>query len=235
MRLLLASVFYLLGPGLAAAQPAARPIVAELFTSQGCSSCPPADAKVAELARTRPDLLLLTFHVTYWNNLGWQDPYSFEGATRRQRQYVANGASREVYTPALVVDGRLDAVGSDDAAVDQVLRRAAADAETAAQIELRREPSGLGVSVGAGTGSGKLFLLGYDPLHRTRIGRGENSGRTLEEANIVRSMTVLSEWSGKALRLQVPYPAGEKVAVLLQRDDGRIIGAAASTGKLGPS
>lgn len=89
----------LLAPTLAAAQPAPRPVVGELFTSEGCSSCPPADAKVAELARTRPDLLLLTFHVTYWNGLGWRDPYSFEAATQRQRRYVALGVSLLMGTP----------------------------------------------------------------------------------------------------------------------------------------
>ena len=122
----------LLAPTLAAAQPAPRPVVGELFTSEGCSSCPPADAKVAELARTRPDLLLLTFHVTYWNNLGWRDPYSFEAATQRQRRYVALGVSPEVYTPALIVDGKLDVVGSDAAAVDHTLRQAAQNEETTA-------------------------------------------------------------------------------------------------------
>ena len=98
MRFWLAAAIGALVPTLAAAQPATRPVVGELFTSEGCSSCPPADAKVAELARTRPDLLLLTFHVTYWNNLGWRDPYSFDAATQRQRRYVALGASPEVYS-----------------------------------------------------------------------------------------------------------------------------------------
>ena len=88
MRFWMAAAIGALVPTLAAAQPATRPVVGELFTSEGCSSCPPADAKVAELARTRPDLLLLTFHVTYWNNLGWHDPYSFDAATQRQRRYA---------------------------------------------------------------------------------------------------------------------------------------------------
>jgi len=91
MRSWLTAAMGSLMPVLAAAQPAARPVVGELFTSEGCSPCPPADAKVAELARTRPDLLLLTFHVTYWINLGWHDPYSFEAATQRQQRYVALG------------------------------------------------------------------------------------------------------------------------------------------------
>ena len=166
MRCWLAVAIGILAPTLAAAQPAARPVVGELFTSEGCSSCPPADAKVAELARTRPDLLLLTFHVTYWNYLGWRDPYSLDAATQRQRRYVALGVSSEVYTPALIVDGKLDVVGSDAAAVDRTLRQAAQSEETTASIDVRRGAAGVTVLVGAGTGNGTLLLIGYDPLHQ---------------------------------------------------------------------
>lgn len=201
-------------------------MVGELFTSEGCSSCPPADAKVAELARTRPDLLLLTFHVTYWNQLGWHDPFSFDAATQRQRRYVALGVSPEVYTPALVVDGRLDAVGSDGPAVDAALAQAAQGRETAAPVAAESGPAGLTVSVGPGNGNASVLLVGYDRLHRTSIGRGENGGRTLEEANIVRSMSVLGTWQGGAARFEAPFPPGEQAAILLQRDDGRIVGAA---------
>jgi hypothetical protein len=225
MRFLLAFAIGLLMPSLAMAQSASRPVVGELFTSEGCSSCPPADAKIAELVQTRPDLLLLTFHVTYWNNLGWRDPFSFDAATQLQRRYVALGLSPEVYTPALIVDGKLDAIGSDSAAVDHAFRQAVLSQETAAQIHLEHGASGLTVSVGAGAGSGTLLLIGFDRLHRTHIERGENSGRTLEEADIVRSMSVLGSWSGQAVRMQVSYPAGQDVAVLLQRADGHIVGA----------
>jgi hypothetical protein len=225
MRIWLVAAIGALAPTLAVAQPTTRPVVGELFTSEGCSSCPPADAKIAELARTRPDLLLLTFHVTYWNSLGWHDPYSFEAATQRQRNYVTLGVSPEVYTPALIVDGKLDAVGSDNAAVNHALRQAALSQETAAAIEVQRGAEGLTVSIGAGNGNGTLLLIGYDRLHRTPVARGENSGRTLEEANIVRSMSVLGTWSGRPLRLRVPLPAGQDVAVLLQRSDGHIVGA----------
>ena len=229
MRFLLVAAIGALSPTLAAAEPVTRPIVAELFTSEGCSSCPPADAKVAELARTRSDLLVLTFHVTYWNSLGWHDPFSFDAATQRQNRYVALGVSPEVYTPALIIDGKLDAVGADTAAVDQSLKHAAQIAATAAKIDVRSGQSGLVISVGAGSGEGKLLLVGYDRLHQTHVGRGENGGRTLEEANIVRSISILQKWSGKALRLQVPHPAGEDVAVILQQDDGKITGAAVGT------
>lgn len=234
MRLWLAAAIGALLPALALAQmgvqtgvqAGGRPIVGELFTSEGCSSCPPADAKIAALAKTRPDLLLLTFHVTYWNYLGWHDPYSLESATQRQRRYVALGISPEVYTPDLVVDGARDAIGSDGAAVDRAFRQAALSRETAARIDVRRGTAGLMVTVGAGSGSGTLLLIGYDRLHRTHVGSGENGGRTLEEADIVRSMSVLGPWSGKPLRLRVPAPPGQETAVLLQRDDGPIVGAA---------
>ena len=125
MRQWLLAAVGALVPAVAIAQPPARPVVGELFTSEGCSSCPPADATIAALARTRPDLLLLTFHVTYWNHLGWQDPFSFAEATQRQRRYVALGVSPDVYTPALIVDGKLDAVGSDAMAVGRAFRQAA--------------------------------------------------------------------------------------------------------------
>ena len=214
-----------LGPALASAQPAKRPIVVELFTSQGCSSCPPADRLVADLARTRPDLLPLTFHVTYWNNLGWQDPFSLPAATARQKRYVQLSVSPEIYTPAMVVDGQRDVVGSDRAAVEATLTRAEAQEQTAAPVEVARSGAGLSVTVGAGAGQGAVLLLGYDRQHETHVGRGENGGRTLLEANIVRSMAVAGKWTGAPLRLQAAMPVGEEVAVIVQADDGRVLGA----------
>jgi hypothetical protein len=209
----------------ASAQPSSRPVVVELFTSQGCSSCPPADAIVADLARSRPDLLPLTFHVTYWNNLGWQDPFSFPAATDRQRRYVAASVSPDVYTPAMVVDGWLDVVGSDRAAVEAALARAKAEATTAAPVAVARAGNALTITVGAGTGAGRVLLLGYDRQHQTHVGRGENGGRTLLEANIVRSMGVAGTWTGQALHLSVPPPSGEEFAVVVQADDGRVLDA----------
>ncbi len=217
-------------PVLAIAQPVRRPVVVELFTSQGCSSCPPADAIVAKLARDRPEVLPLSFHVTYWNSLGWRDPFSFDAATQRQRQYVALAVSPDVYTPAMVVEGRQDVVGSDRRGVEAALARAEAEAQTTAPVAVTRAGPGLAITVGAGAGPGaghgNVLLLGFDRQHKTQVGRGENGGRTLLEANIVRSMAVQGGWTGQALHLQAVMPAGEEVAVVVQADDGRILGAA---------
>ena len=225
---LLAGLGYILpiAVPLASAQPVQRPIVVELFTSQGCSSCPPADAQVAELAERRPDLLALTFHVTYWNSLGWQDPFSFKGATDRQRGYVAASVSPQVYTPAMVVDGKLDAVGSDRRAVFAALARAKAEAGPGAAVDVVRRGGTLSIAVGPGSGSGMILLLGYDRQHVTTVGRGENSGRTLRETNVVCSMTTVGRWTGAAAQVEVPVPVGEDAAVIVQAADGRIVGAA---------
>ncbi len=205
---------------------AATPIVVELFTSEGCSSCPPADAFLAALAQERPDVLPLDFHVTYWNAGGWRDPYSLGAATARQDRYAALFGDEEVYTPEMVIDGTKGLVGSDRPAA---LARIASEASASApRVALRIEPKdgGLAVSAAAGSGRGTLVLLGFDPSHDTPVGGGENDGRRLHEVNVVRSVRDLGTWDGRSLLLRVPRPVGERAAVLLQAEDGRILGAA---------
>jgi hypothetical protein len=211
-----------LAPASAMAQ---RPVVVELFTSQGCSSCPPADAIVADLARTRPDLLLLTFHVTYWNRLGWQDPFSFAEATERQRRYVALSVSPEVYTPAMVIDGRRDVIGSDLPAISASLAQATTEAQNTAPVTIARHGNALTITVGPGTGEGRVVLIGYDRVHDTQVARGENGGRLLHEANIVRSLASAGAWTGQPVQLTAAIPAGDAVAVIVQAADGHILGA----------
>ncbi len=212
-------------PTFSMAQTPQRPLVVELFTSQGCSSCPPADAIVANLARTRPDLLPLTFHVTYWNNLGWQDPFSLDAATERQRRYVALSVSPEVYTPAMVIDGRRDVIGSDGPAVAAALAQAASEARNAVPVDIARHGGALTITVGHGAGQGRVLLIGYDRQHDTRVGRGENGGRLLHEANVVRSIDLAGAWTGQPIQLTAAVPAGEAAAVIVQAADGHILGA----------
>ncbi len=214
---------------LAAALPARaaerRPVVAELFTSEGCSSCPPADALLGELARSRPDVLALAFHVTYWDRLGWADPYGLSAATARQHDYAARLGLDGVYTPQLVIDGRREMVGSDRGAVLAALDAAAAG-QRAVPLAISRRGDAVRVSAGAGAGRGTLLLLGYDAQHRTQVGRGENAGRMLTEANIVRDLRPLGDWSGVALVRESAAPRGEHLAALLQAPDGSILGSA---------
>jgi hypothetical protein len=208
----------------AAAKAEDAPVVVELFTSQGCSSCPPADSFLTELAKRR-DILPLSFHVTYWNNLGWKDPYSLDAATQRQREYAGLLDDDGIYTPQMIVDGVRGFVGSRRTAGLQEIARAAPK-EVA--LRLTRDGDSLAVSIGPGAspGAARVLLVGYDAEHRTQVGRGENSGRTLLESNIVRSLTQIDMWNGSAMALRRAVPEGESFAVLLQAANGRIIGAA---------
>jgi hypothetical protein len=203
-----------------------RPIVVELFTSQACSSCPPADGLLTDLARRRNDVLPLAFHVTYWNNLGWRDPFSFPAATERQRTYAAKIGEQSVYTPQMVVDGTQSFVGSDRNEAEAAIRRAKAGQIMAAPLHLERRGEDLTIEVGTGAGAGAVLLVGFDPEHSTAVGGGENGGRRLQESNVVRSIQTIGQWRGEPLRLEQPLPAGGQFAVLLQAPDGRIIGAA---------
>jgi hypothetical protein len=202
----------------------AAPTVVELFTSQSCSSCPPADAVLAELAG-RPGVIALGMHVDYWNGIGWHDPYSQRAFTERQRAYADLLPDHEVYAPELVVGGRTSVVGSDRPAVEAALVAAAANQQVS--LTLHREGASLVAVAGPGSGTAKLWLAGYDTHHETRIGGGENGGRTLVEADIVRSLAPVATWSGTALRVGLAIPLGQRAAVFLQAPDGRIIGAAA--------
>ncbi|WP_315782692.1 MULTISPECIES: DUF1223 domain-containing protein [unclassified Bradyrhizobium] len=202
-----------------------RPVVIELFTSQGCSSCPPANAYLNELVRQRRDVLPLAFHVTYWDRLGWKDPFSLPAATDRQARYGSRFGDGS-YTPEIVVDGVTGHVGSNRAEVGAAIDRARGASATAAPVKLARDGDKLAVEVGGGEGRGRVVLVGFDHRHETAIRRGENDGRTLEELNVVRSVRTLGDWSGTALRLTEPMPEGEDAAVLLESPEGRIVGAA---------
>ena len=216
------SAIMLAAPAMASA--AERPVVVELFTSEGCSSCPPAEMFLNELSHQRRDVLPLAFHVTYWNSLGWKDPYSLESATLRQASYGARFGDGS-YTPEMVVNGRRDLVGSDRDKANAAIEQARSDF-TAASIEAKRVGDAISISVGRGSGTARVLLVGFDPQHRTSIGRGENAGRTLTESNIVRLIQSIGEWTGDETTFYAKVHAGLQEAVLLEAADGSVVGAA---------
>lgn len=205
------------------ARAAAPLVVVEMFTSQSCSSCPPADDLLGALVRERPDVLALSFHVTYWDRLGWRDRFSLPAATERQRRYATTLGNTQIYTPQAVVQGRRDAIGSDRASLLAAIRSAPA---LAVPLQVAPAGAGLEVAAGAGAGSGTLWLVGFDEHHTTAIGGGENGGRRLSYSHVVRSIAPLGPWRGAAVTLAAARPEGERTAVLLQAAEGVLVGAA---------
>jgi hypothetical protein len=211
----------------APASAVARPVVVELFTSEGCSSCPPADALLAELAAS-PGLLALSFHIDYWDRLGWKDPFSSAAATRRQERYARLLGLDAVYTPQLVIDGHWQAVGSDREAVARALAQARQTA-AAVPMTLALDHGKARVALGASRGgmAAAVLLVGFDRRHVNRVGGGENDGRTLTHIDVVRGFAEIGRFTGAGgtIAAPVPWPA-DRVAAMLQADDGRIIGLA---------
>ena len=204
---------------------AERPVVVELFTSQGCSSCPPANRYLNELTKGRQDVLPLGFHVTYWDRLGWKDPFSLEAATDRQARYGRRFGDGS-YTPEIVVDGANSNVGSDREKVESAIARAKRESRTAAAVQVTKAGDKVSIRVGGGAGTARVLLVGFDRSHSTPIPRGENKGSTFNETNVVRSIRPVADWSGASLDISQPLPEGEDIAVILEAPDGRIVGAA---------
>jgi hypothetical protein len=217
--------FILAGASAALAQrvrATASPTVLELFTSEGCSSCPPADVLLGQLAR-QPGIIALAWHVDYWNGLGWHDPYSSPLATQRQRSY-AEQLHDEVYTPALVVNGTHMVVGSDATAIHAAIGVAG---DAAVPVTLRRTDGGVLAETGSAGRSVTALLVTYDADHTTPVDGGENGGRRLVEYQIVRDATPLGTWDGAPRRIVLPAIApGRGAVLLLQSDDLRVCGAA---------
>jgi hypothetical protein len=204
------------------------PVVVELYTSQGCSSCPPADALLGELSQM-PNVLALAFHVDYWDSIGWRDHFALPTAVRRQQQYVETLGLSSAFTPQVVVDGRSSFVGSDKrrilAAIAEPLNTIPISVEVARGV--------LTVSVPERQDRERydVNLIAYLPQADTNVERGENSGRTLREFNIVRQFRSLGVWNGRESVFRAPVdslPAdATRVAVVLQRDQqGPIVGSA---------
>jgi hypothetical protein len=200
----------------AGAADATRPTVIELFQSQGCSSCPPANAALIELT-ARDDVLALNFAVDYWDNLGWKDTFASPQFTARQWAYARAMGNGEVYTPQIVVNGRIAGVGAD---VGEMRALAARADRGAAGPELRLEPGAVTIGAGSAPPQGAdVWLARYDPkVVEVAVRRGENAGRTLAHKDVVRQLVLLGHWSGAAERLALPPASqpGLAEAVLVQ-------------------
>jgi hypothetical protein len=207
-------------PSLAA--DADHPAVVELYQSQGCSSCPPADAVLNKLA-DRSDVLALSFAVTYWDQLGWKDTFASPAFTQRQWDYAKAAGRSGVATPQVVINGRGVVNGGDPAEVDAGIRRfARASGEPAIIVDARS------VAVAPGKGRAVLWLVRYDPRTiAVPIRAGENGGRTIAHRNIVRQLIRLGAWTGSGASFRLPpAPPGLASAVIAQVSVGGPIIAA---------
>lgn len=225
-RNLLVSLF-LLGFGVAVSAASNVPVVVELFTSQGCSSCPPAESLLGELAN-KSNVVALAYHVDYWDRLGWKDPFSIPQAAERQRGYVRKLAKSGAFTPQAVVSGDTSVVGSNRAA----LLEAVGEDRDALAIELSRNGRTLLIDfLEPWRGRMDVHVISYLNEATTRVGSGENARRTLRQHNIVRSIQRLGTWDGRPQQMKfslasVPRDA-TSIAVLLQLPgQGAIAGAA---------
>ena len=231
MRLIFTALGLIAGLALAAPASAEKQgTVVELFTSQGCSSCPPADALLAELAH-RDDVIALALHVDYWDYIGWADDLADPAFTRRQRAYARAAGGDTIYTPQMVIGGVDHVVGSRPMAVMETLLKHA-QAPSPVDVTLMRRGGTLTVTARATPALAReavVQLVRYAPVAPRDIGRGENAGKRVTYVNAVTSWTVAGRWEmSEPLTLELDVPGDLPVAVIVQDGTtGPILGAAA--------
>ena len=201
----------------ALAADADHPTLVELFQSQGCSSCPPANAVLNSIA-DRPDVLALSFAVTYWDQLGWKDSFAHPAFTARQWEYARAGGRTNVFTPQMIVNGKGVLVGGRRAEVEAAIRRY--DRGTSGPVILV-ENGRASIGRGKATRPANVWLVRYDPrLHKVAVRAGENEGRTLPHRNIVHEMHLLGTWRGGAISFAIPASRDGALRSALLVQDG---------------
>lgn len=204
------------------------PVVVELFTSQGCSSCPPADRIMHELAK-RDDVIGLALHVDYWDYIGWKDKFAHSAFTKRQKGYARSFGNRSIYTPQMVVNGAADVVGNRPMDVTDAVQAHGAKG-LPVKLTLKRSGDRLTITAPAASGlsDADVILIRYTPSANVQIPRGENAGKTLSYSHIVTEWSDIGDWNGRApLSSSVPVSGSSPIVVLVQKKDYGPIFAAA--------
>ncbi|WP_371227033.1 DUF1223 domain-containing protein [Roseovarius sp. 2305UL8-3] len=206
-----------------------RPVVVELYTSQGCSSCPPADAYLHKLVE-RDDVIALALHVDYWDYIGWKDSFGSPAWSQRQRSYASGAGRSMVYTPQMIINGSDHVVGNRPKDVEDLIER---HSRTPLPVAVVAKRSGNRVTVTASAdetvkGPFVVQLVRYSPKQTVEIKRGENAGRTLSYANVVSEIAPLRTWNGRApLSVEAAMPGDLPGVILIQKKDhGAVVAAA---------
>ncbi|MEO9826485.1 MAG: DUF1223 domain-containing protein [Paracoccaceae bacterium] len=203
------------------------PVVVELFTSQGCSSCPPADKVFSQIV-DRDDVIAIALHVDYWDYLGWKDEFADPSFTARQRAYARAAKSRTVYTPQMIVGGRDHIVGTRPMELADLVQKHKSSPNPV-KVTLKRDGDRVRIAASGNVGAGAVVhILTYTPKATVSIRRGENAGRKLDYHNTVNKMIEVAKWNGSSdYRASVKMPNGAPVVVLVQQKGaGPILGAA---------
>lgn len=238
MQMRIVLLFGLMSAGVAWCQKV--PVVVELFTSEGCSSCPPADDLLTALDREQPvpgvQLIVLSEHVDYWNSEGWVDPYSAHEFSERQQRYVEFLHAADSYTPQAVIDGRLETVGNNTAKVGDAIEKAKREKKVPLTLKVSPGEKGLHVEVSAGEkvpNHAEIFIAIAEDSVTTKVSAGENGGRVLTETAVVRSLTkagkLANDSTAMAADLKMNPHWGKHlrvVAFVADRECGKILGAA---------
>ncbi|MCY4287544.1 MAG: DUF1223 domain-containing protein [Aestuariivita sp.] len=227
VRLFAASALYLLVTVTATAQNSL--VVVELYTSQGCSSCPPADRLIRQIAK-RDEVVALSLHVDYWDYIGWKDEFALASNAIRQRAYAKAYGRRTIFTPEMIINGRQSVVGSHTTKVVRNVEKQASQPPIAA-VKINRKNDLLSIDATLLQGIDQdiiVQLVRFAPDRMISIRAGENAGRNLTYTNVVTSWENIAKWGGQEdLSLQVPIQGPEGVVVLLQQDNfGPILAAA---------
>jgi len=232
-----------LGGAAIVARAADKPVFIELYSSQGCSSCPPADKLLADIAR-EPGVIALTLPVDYWDYMGWKDTFGSPAHTARQKAYARIRGDGQVYTPQVVINGLAHAVGSDVAAIRKISGEThGKSGAMSVPLTVTETPRGLTVELGAAPAGApqkaNLNLIRVARSSVVAIGRGENSGKTLIYTNVGRAAVRIGEWTGGAQTFEIPretmeIPITDSWVVVLQAGDmkepGVVLAAAKAPG-----